>query len=118
MNVKIVRTIDRGVASKERIHLSVLADTNLSFYAVFDTELLATGRVVAIPKHAYWFSDTPVKAGDHVILYTGPGKESVSKRNDGSTNYFFHWGMKNTLWSRATDCAVLLQIDEWETSNV
>jgi|ERR1700693_2181989 len=116
MKVKIVRLVDRGVANKERVHLSVLADTNLTYYAVFDTERTAGGGIVATPKHVHWFTDTPVKAGDQVILYTGPGTKAVSPRSDGLTNHFFHWGQKNTLWNKPSDCVVLLEISTWETS--
>lgn len=116
MKLKIVRIADRGVANKERIHLSVLADTNLTYYAVFDTERTAEGGIVATPKHVHWFTDTPVKAGDHVILYTGPGTKTVEKRPDGMTNYFFRWGRKNTLWNQPSDCAALLEISSWSTS--
>jgi hypothetical protein len=116
MKLKIVHLVDRGVANKERLHLSVLADTNLTYYAVFDTEITAGGGIVTTPKHVHWFTDVPVKAGDHVILYTGPGAKAVAKRSDGSTNHFFHWGQKNTLWNKASDCVVLVEINSWATS--
>ncbi len=117
MKLKIITIVDRGVPSRERLHVSVLADANLNFYAVFDTQYTDdTGEIVAIPKRAYWFTDYPVKAGDHVILYTKPGKDSVGERTDGHKNHFFHWGLRAPIWGSPEACAVLLEIADWETS--
>jgi hypothetical protein len=116
MKVKILNILDRGIGNKERIRLLVLADVNLTYFAVFDTEQTAPGRIVATPKHVHWFTNTPVKAGDTVVLYTGPGTSAVTKQPSGSTEYVFHWGQTNTLWNKPNDCAILLEISSWVTS--
>lgn len=117
MTIKIVGILDRGVANRERLHLSVLADTNLNYYVVFNTSYTVDkSTITAIPKNAYWFTDQPVKAGDAVILYTGPGETVVKNRSDGRRNHFLHWGLKNTIWNAAGDCAVVLEVSAWETS--
>src|SRR4051794_9339141 len=115
MHLGIVGIVDRGVPGRERLHLSVLADTNLNYYAVFDTEY-SGGGVVPRPKRAYWFTDYPVRAGDHVILYTRPGTPSTKKRADGFTNHFFFWDITRPLWDGIRSCAVLLEIDNWVTT--
>ena len=121
MKLKLITIADRGVvrdtANRERLHLSVLADTNLVYYAVFDTKYAPAGlQVFQIPKHTYWFSSHAVKAGDNVVLYTGPGVPIVQKRPDGGTNHFFYWGMERTLWNQPGDCAVVVELNAWEAS--
>ena len=115
MVLKIVGIVDRGVTGAERLHISVLADANLNYYAIFDTEYIGDD-IAPIPKRAYWFGDYSVRAGDHVILYTKPGEQSTRKRADGGTNHFFYWGLPKTIWGNRTSCAVLLEISNWQTS--
>ena len=115
MRLKIIRIVERGVPGRERLHLSVLANTNLTSYAVFDTSYIGQD-IVVIPKRAYWFTDYLVKAGDHVIVYTCDGTNSTGKRKDGFTNHFFYWGLNQPLWGKSGACAVLLEISDWETS--
>ena len=52
----------------------------------------------------------------YVVLYAGFGNNHVSPRPDGGTDYFFYWGLKNTLWAPPNSCAVLLEIENWQTS--
>jgi hypothetical protein len=72
------------VPEKERLHISVLADDNLNYYAVFDTEY-QNGEIVAIPKRAYWFVDYRVKAGDtfFYIQSWGPTQERYDQTDSG-----------------------------------
>jgi hypothetical protein len=116
MNIKVVRIVDRGVPNKERLHLSVRAATNLNFYAVFHTDYIDSSTIESTPKHAYWFGDHHVKVGDYVILYTNAGKDVVQVRKDGGTNHFFHWGLEQVIFADNGECAVLLELANWETS--
>jgi hypothetical protein len=115
MRLKLLSILNRGVPEKERLHISVLADDNLNYYAVFDTDY-QNGEIAAIPKRAYWFVDYRVKAGDHILLYTKLGTDSRRIRSDGFWNHFFYWGLKKALWGQPANCAVLLKIEDWETS--
>jgi hypothetical protein len=116
MRLKIIQMIDRGVPNKERLQISVVAPADLSHYAVFDTAKMAGGMVVAIPKHAYWFTALNANPGDSVILYTGPGENASIIRPDSHKNHFFHWGLQKTIWNDAASVAVLLEISTWESS--
>jgi hypothetical protein len=118
MNLSILRIVDRGIRNKERLHLSVLADGNLTYYGIFDTEYSGRDAIITPPKRAYWFADYPVKAGDHVILYTKRGTSIKKDRSDGFANHFFYWNLDKTLWGNPQSCAVLLEIADWETSNL
>jgi hypothetical protein len=116
MRLKLLRIVDRGVSQKERLHLSVVADVNLNYFVVFDTEYDTNNTIVAVPKRTYWFAEYSVRTGDHVILYTKPGQQSSKQRIDGFKNHFFYWGLDGPLWKHTRSCAVLLEVEEWETS--
>lgn len=117
MKIQIIQIADRGIPHKERLHLSVLAETNLHFFVVLKTsyEPTATG-VLRIPTNTYWFGARPVKAGDQIVLYTSGGTDQSHLRSDGHTDHFLYWGAANTLWNSPPDCAVVLEIAEWATS--
>ncbi len=115
MKLQIVRIVDRGIANKERIQLTVLADTNLNYYVVFDTAYNTPNSISRFPKHVFWFPSLAVKAGDQVVLYTGFGQQK-SEPALGRTNHLFYWEQKNTLFNKTGDCAVLLEITSWQTS--
>jgi len=115
MKVNIVKITDRGVGNKERLHISVLAATNLVYYLVFSTPVVGSDQIRARPNHAFWFPDTQVLAGDTVILYTKPGENSSQRRSDGGFNRFFYWGLDKTIWHDTRETAVLLEISDWQT---
>ena len=116
MKLQILTIADRGIANQERLHIVALADTDLSFYAALLSVQLQTDRVAAGLRTAYWFGPRPVKAGDHIVLYSGPGRDRSEGRPDGRTNHFYHWGFTNTGWGNAAACAVLLEVADWQTS--
>jgi len=115
MKLAIVRIADRG-SLDERLHLRVLADTNLSYYVVLNTTYLDPGRVDAGAKGAYWFAPTPVKAGDTVVLCSRSGAQGQTKNADGTTNYFFFWGFPQPVWNSTGKCVVVMEMNTWQTS--
>ncbi len=116
MNMRIIKILDNGIANKERLWMKVLANTNLMYFIVFDTTHTSDNTISNIQRHAYWFSPKEVKAGDNVILYTRRGTPSEQRNADGSTNHFLFWGLDKTVWNNQGDCAVLFQVNSWETS--
>ena len=115
MRVRIVNITDRGVAYQERLHLSVWAPSNLVNYAVFVSRKIAPTTIKTPPDYAYWFMNTPVYPGDQIVLYTGTGQNTSEQRQDGRWNRFFYWGLSHTVWHDPQSCAVLLEINEWDT---
>jgi hypothetical protein len=112
----IIEIYDRGVANKERLHMSVSVESNLAFYAVLASAYGPNRQtVLAGSRLAYWFNPYIVKPGDWVILYTGPGPYTTAKRTDGGTNHFFYWGLPETVWHNPESCAVLLELNTWMT---
>jgi hypothetical protein len=85
---------------------------------VFDTARIDGGLISQFPKHTYWFQRQPVVPGDTVMLFTGPGANSLAKCPDGGTIYSFYWGLSSTIWNEASSCAVLLEVNQWHASPI
>ena len=118
MRLKLIEIEDRGVPGKECLRMAVQAAVNLNFYVVLDTTRIANGLISRFAAHYYWFQEQPVAPGDSVILHTGPGTNSCEKLADGGTAYSFYWGLSSTLWNEPSTCAVLMEVNEWQTSPI
>jgi hypothetical protein len=116
MKLEIVKILDRAVANKERLWLKVLADTDLKYFIVFDTTYTSDTSISNLQRHAFWFKPKQVKAGDYVVLYSKEGTPSEHANENGTTTHFFFWGLKNTVWNDTGDCAVLFEVNNWQTS--
>jgi len=115
MKLQLMQILDRGVPLKERLWIKVLASTDLNYYLVFDSEHLSPVGISTDPKHIFWFPKVRVNPGDNIILMTAPGVNST-KVSLGITNRYFYWGLKNTIWDDRKSCAVLIEINTWETT--
>ena len=118
MKVEIIKIIDRGLANMERLHLRVMADVDLVYFMVVDGIYLNPNEISSEVKNTHWFIPKKVKAGDYIVLYTCKGKPSTTKNNDGSTTHFFYWGLDKTLWNKPTDCAIVFELNNWQTSKL
>lgn len=116
MRLKIIEIASRGVPGEECLHLAVQAAVDLNFYAVFDTARIGGGLISRFSAHTYWFQPQAVMPGDTVTLYTGPGANSFAKLPGGATAYSFYWGLSSTIWNDPSSCAVLLEVNQWQTS--
>jgi hypothetical protein len=116
MKLRVVQIADRGVPNKERLHISVLANSNLAYYVVLATDHMTPTTVRSGALSAFWFREQQVRAGDNVILYTCAGVNRMSPRTDGGTDHFIFWGLTQTIWLEPTSCAVVLELLNWETS--
>lgn len=116
MKLQILGLINRASRTDERLYLRALADVNLSFYIVFDTTYLSPSAISNEQRHAFWFPNTPVKAGDHIVLYTRPGTQTSQLNPDGTSSHFFFWGLGHPIWNNTGDCAVVFEVNTWETS--
>ena len=67
-------------------------------------------------KNTHSFRPYKVKSGDYIVLYTRKGTSSTTKNNDGSTTHFLFWGLDKTIWNKPTDCAVVFELNTWQTS--
>lgn len=116
MKVQIIAIADRGVSNKERLHLRALTNTNLAFVMVIETQYSLSTTIVPGGRRAFWFPSKDVKIGDNVVLYSGPGTPSDARNLDGTTNHFFYWGLKETIWGSPTSAAVVFDVLDWQTS--
>lgn len=112
MKIKITKIIDHG-HNDERIVLDITEDTDIGEYLVMDTTYTVKGQVSNKVRHPYWFPDKKVKKNDRIVLYTKKGNESSTVNPNGSTSYFFYWGLNSNVWNNDGDCALLLHVDQW-----
>ena len=116
MKIEIVKILERGGANQERLWLKVISNTDLKYFIVFDTTYTAPNSISNLQRHAYWFKPKDVKAGDYVVLYTKKGTPSEVINENGTTTHFFYWGLDKTIWNDTGDCAVLFEVNSWQTS--
>ena len=117
MRLSVVAIADPSVPNRERVHLSVVTDTDLTYYILFSSFMMENGLVSAGGKAGFWFPSHIVKAGDNVVVYTGTGMPTTNIRADGGTNHFFYWGMPRTLFNVPASCVVLGELNAWLTQN-
>jgi hypothetical protein len=116
MRLQVIRIADRGVPNQERLHLSVIQDATLASYVVLLSRYPTPTGVTSGNLPAFWFPTTLVRAGDQIVLFSGSGNASTVKNANGSTTYFFHWGLKSTVWNQSADCAVVIEAADWAAS--
>ena len=103
---------DKGKLGDERTGFTVITPCNLKNFMVFRTQLTEKGfsNVGAV----FWFPPQEVGAGDNVVLYTKRGSSSVKKNEDGTTTYFFYWGLDSAIFSDEKKAVVLAKINTWD----
>ncbi|MBQ3715292.1 MAG: hypothetical protein IJM92_09460 [Fibrobacter sp.] len=114
MDLSIRAIRDAGSKELERIVLRVREDCNVGDFLIMDTTYNGT-HISNKLRHTYWFPDKDVRKGDLVVLYTKEGKISEKVNLSGNTSHFFYWNLKETVWNKDEDCAVLFSISEYET---
>ncbi len=118
MKLEIVQIVEPGVAGKERVHLVVRVAANLSYYCVVNTVLQPNGLLANVARHAYLFGPLELKPGDNIVLYTGPGSYTSTVRTDGGADYFFHWGLPQTIFGTPDSRATLVEMAGWKTNGL
>jgi hypothetical protein len=116
MRLELKGVIERGVANKERILLAVLTPANLSYYSLLHTVAadLNTNTVRAGGHLTYWFPTQWVGPRDQVIIYTRTGADNAVRRPDGGTNYFYYWGLNQTIFQDPSSRVVLFEHQSWQ----
>lgn len=116
MKLQVLSIADRGVSNKERLHLSVLKETGLAYYVVLLSRHANLSSVSSGNLTAYWFPNQQVRPGDQVVLYSGPGNSTNRKEPNGTTTYFYYWGLPESIWRDPVNCAVVLEVVDWATT--
>lgn len=107
MEIKITSIADRGNLVHERIGFNVLKNCQLEFYIVFKTRKTANGFYNR-SKYSYWFLPENLKINDKIVLYTKKGDNAIKQNPDGSSTYFFYWGLDDALFKEDKDRIVLI----------
>ena len=117
MRLELKGVIERGVANKERVLLVVLVPANLSYYTLLHTVAVGVNTNTLRPggHPAYWFPTQWVGPRDHVIVYTRSGTDKAVRRPDGGTNYFYFWGLNQTIWQDPMSRVVLFEHQTWQS---
>ena len=117
MNIQVISIAARGNRNIEQVQLSVIKDTNLSFYVALLTDHIEANSVRNGNLRAYWFPPQAVRAGDQVILLTCPGTNTSRQQANGSTTYFCYWGLPETVLTNPTSSVVLIEASTWAASS-
>ena len=117
MKLAILDVFDPGVLDKERIKLQALDNIEIGNYCLADSTYTDDGKVSNKLRHFLWIPDKKVAKGDYIVIYTKAGQSKDEKNNQTTTHTFF-WGLKETVWNKSGDVAILLHIDEWAHKKV
>lgn len=113
MNIAIDYIKDSGNLDKERIVFAVKNDEQLGKYLIAESVLLDNARFSANLNNIFWFPDQELKQGDVVVLYTKSGNNNISVNEDGSTTYYYYWGLTQPHLNDNKPCVVLFDAS-WE----
>ena len=109
MNIAIDYIKNPGDLDKERIVFAVKNDEQLGKYLIAESVLTEDARFSARIKNVFWFPDQELKQGDVVVLYTKSGSNNTIKNEDGSTTYFYYWGLSEPHLNDNKPCVVLFE---------
>jgi hypothetical protein len=107
---------DKGNIIDERIGFKVLEDCQLNNYIIFKTYKVTPTTFYHKNDNIYWFIPKEVKKNDKIVLYTKTGNESVIHNADGSSTYFFYWGLIKPIFDNPDKIVVLINAKSWEMS--
>lgn len=109
---------DSGNIEKERIILKVTQACDLGKYMLAISKEITEQTFSSNLQNLYWFPDKELKLGDLVVLYTKKGEKGNTINEDGSTTYFYYWGLSTSLSKlEEKPCVVLLE-STWKSLTV
>lgn len=118
MRLEIISVKDSGNLQRERVVIKVLQATDVGGHLLCDTTYSDESSVSNKVRHVFWFPDKLVNTGDFVVLFSGPGKDTQSTNMAGTLTHKFYWGLKETVWNKEGDAAVLFEIADWVSKRI
>lgn len=112
MKIKLKYISNKGDPHKERLVFTVLANTDIGSFAVFEALAVEDG-VSNVVHDTFWFPDKQVRAGDLVVLYTKSGESNEKMLDSGRRTHFFYWGSPRAKWSSTEKLPVVIAIAKW-----
>lgn len=117
MELEIV-SIDNGAnGDDECVAMMALKDCELGDYMICDSTYFEDHSISNMSRHTYFFVPWKVKAGHHVVLWTGSdGVDDKPKtiEHDGAVIHHFFWGLNEQIWNNDGDCALLVKISDMQ----
>lgn len=110
--MKISSIGDKGTLANERIGFKVLKDCQLKYFIVIKTKTTTHG-FEHISNNAFWFLPQEVKENDQIVLYTKKGISSIKENANGTTTYFFYWGLAKPIFEFENSKIVLVNANSW-----
>ena len=110
----IVTILNRGLANKECIAVSVREAVNMGRYGLMVGQHDATASRYSAPffDNLFWFGDGIVNTGDWLFVYTGPGAPHTTTDQNGVNKlYTMHWGKQHTMFANSTVVPILFRVD-------
>lgn len=112
MDIQFSIVKDLGNKEKERVILKVLKNTDLGGYMVATSlENDDNSTISASVSNVFWLPDQKLKIGDLVVLYTMAEKKGKIDNKDGSTSYFYSWGLNSSIGNNKRMTVVLFEVD-------
>ena len=116
--ISIVIAEGKGILDKEVLWLLVNEDVSLESYMVCDSTYTDPTHISNKLRHVYWLPNGTAKKGDYIALYTKIGQNNTAENTKGSKTHRMYWGLKETVWNKDGDCAVLFPVAGWTTAKV
>jgi hypothetical protein len=108
MKLKINSVENKGDLSKEVVWIDVLQDVaNYGDHLLCDTTYTENDKISAKLRHLFWLPDGAAAKGDFIAVHTGAGTKSSAKNKKGTMTHNLYWGLKETVWNKDGDCALL-----------
>lgn len=113
MDLAISRISAEGDETREYVYVRVLRDCDVGAYILADTTYEGHELVSNRLRNVFWFPDKRVRAGDAVVVRTGPGIDNISRLKSGGTLHRFYWNLNRPVWNDEGDAAVLIKVETW-----
>ena len=113
MELKITAIGNKGDINNERVGIQVINSCKLEYYILFRTNFIKNGFYNK-SQSTYWFAPLEIKKGDSIVIYTRRGTDSTKSNEDGTTTYFFYWGLDKPIFTDDTKGIVLVQVNSWQ----
>lgn len=113
MELTIIKIIDHGNPSSEKVILKAEQDLNLYSYAICDnTYKSGTEEFSNERRNFYSFPAMDIRKGEYVILWSKSGNYHKTKTENGNICHNFYWSLTQGVWNNNGDLAVLINIEQ------
>lgn len=109
MIIEKINERDFGNLEKERIVFKVTEDGDLGKYIIAKTHTIGSHSISSVLSEVFWLPDQLVKKDDLVVLYTKRGARNSNQNQNGTTSYFFYWGLEESLTNEPNNGIVVLE---------